>query len=151
MPPAHRSSPRDPRYPELTHHPCWTEHVIHAGLKRRIAMTYDASHSSKLVSRRRFLTLVGIGAGASLLVACGQSSTPLPTSAAAPSKPAEAAKPPEAKPPGAPPAAQPAATQAAPAAAAKPADAKPAGQAAPAANLAGQTVKFGVLANYKGE
>jgi multiple sugar transport system substrate-binding protein len=89
-------------------------------------MTVDPRTSPRAVTRRHVLSLLAVGAGASLLAACQAGSTPAPTTA--PAKPA------------------------APAAAAQAttAPAQPA-QAAPASKLAGATVKFGVLANYKGE
>jgi multiple sugar transport system substrate-binding protein len=77
------------------------------------------------LTRRQALRLLGLGAGMTLLAACGQGAQPAPT--AAPAKPAES-KPAEAAKPAAP-AAQPAATTAP----AKPAEAaKPAAQQAPA-------------------
>jgi multiple sugar transport system substrate-binding protein len=98
--------------------------------RRRIPMIIDHQTLPRAVTRRHFLSLLAVGAGASLLAACQASSTPAPTSA--PAKPADAAKP------------------AAPAAAAQ-ATAPASGQSAPAAKTAGATVKFGVLANYKGD
>jgi len=88
------------------------------------------------------LQLVALSATGALLAACGGASQP------APAKPAES-KPAESKP--AAPAAQPAATTAAkPAEAAKPAAGA---QQAPAVSKAqaGKTIKFGALANFKGD
>jgi ABC-type glycerol-3-phosphate transport system substrate-binding protein len=90
------------------------------------------------LSRRDALRLLGVGAGVTLLAACGQSAQPQPTSkpAEAPAKPTEAAKPaaPAATTAAAAPAAKPAATTApaakptaAPAAAAQQAPAKTGG------------------------
>ena len=104
-------------------------------------MIVDPRSERRVVTRRHFLSLLAVGAGASLLAACQQSSTAAPTSA--PAKPAES-KPAESKP--AAPAAQPAATSA-PAGQATSAPA----QSAAASKLAGTTVKFGVLSNYKGD
>src|SRR3954453_17347177 len=75
--------------------------------------------TSTHLTRRQALRLLGIGAGVTLLAACGQNAQPAPTSA--PAKPAA-------------PAAQSAATTAPakPAEAAKPAEPTPANQQAPA-------------------
>ncbi|MCC6177509.1 MAG: extracellular solute-binding protein [Chloroflexi bacterium] len=87
------------------------------------------------VTRRRFLMLAAVGAGASLLAACQQSaSTPAPSGSSGSSAAGATAAP------------------AKPTAAAQGASGQPAAtQAAPAAKTAGATVKFGVLANYKGD
>ena len=94
-----------------------------------------AERSFRRVSRRSILQIIGVTATGALLTACG-GAQPAPA-AKAPEKPAEAAKP-------AAPAAQPAATAAGQPAAAQqaPAAAKP---------FAGKTIKFGALANFKGE
>ena len=81
--------------------------------------------ASKHLTRRQALRLLGMGAGMTLLAACGQSAQPAPT--AAPAKPAEAAKPADAAKPAE---SKPAAPAAAPAATTAPA---PAATAAPAA------------------
>jgi ABC-type nitrate/sulfonate/bicarbonate transport system substrate-binding protein len=70
----------------------------------------DGFGTTGTVTRRRFVALLGLGAGASLLAACAPAAAPSPT--AAPAKPAEA------------PAAKPAESK--PAEAAKPAESKPA-------------------------
>ena len=99
--------------------------------------------ASVRVSRRHFVSLLGVVAVLPLAAACQPASTPAPK---AESKPAEAPKPAESKPaetkPAAPAAAaQPTAAPAKPAEAAKPAaDAKPAAQAAPAAPASGTLV-----------
>jgi branched-chain amino acid transport system substrate-binding protein len=78
--------------------------------------------SSQPVTRRRALALLGVGAAASLLAACGQA---VPTATSAPAKPTEAPKP----------AAQPAAPAASPAAAAT--------QAGPAVAGPTETLRLG--------
>jgi NitT/TauT family transport system substrate-binding protein len=93
--------------------------------------TTDRLEIGRTVTRRRFVALLGLGAGAGLLAACAPAAAPSPT--AAPAKPTEApaAKPAEAKPTEA---AKPAEKPAAPAAqpAASPAAAAPAATTAPA-------------------
>jgi multiple sugar transport system substrate-binding protein len=97
-----------------------------------------ADQSFSRMSRRQLLQIGMMSAAGALLAACSGASQP----AAAPAKPAES-KPAESKP--AAPAAQPAAT-----AAGKPAAAGQ--QAAPATKAqAGKTIKFGTLANFKGD
>src|SRR4051794_26706367 len=86
------------------------------------------------LSRRRLLGSFAVGAGAVLLAACGQSSSPAATSA--PAKPAES-KPAESKP-------AEAAKPAAPAAAAQPTSAPAAAQ--PAASGGGGPVTISVIA-----
>src|SRR5438067_212858 len=83
------------------------------------------------VTRRQVLTFLSLGAGASLLAACG--------GGGGPSKPAEAPKPIEAAKPAASPAGSPVASPAASSAASPAA----AGQAAPAAAAPTETLRLG--------